>query len=439
MAAKQNNSSNLREMGPFLLLWLTQTFSGLGSAVTSYALVIWSYTQTGSALSTALLMVCAYAPYVVLSVFAGALSDRWDPRKTMLVCDAGAALSTVCVMVLMATGKLQLWHLYVVNAVGGVMNTVQQPASEVATTLLLPRSAYQRVGGLRSLANSVNGILRPVIATAILGLLGMSAVFLFDLATFAVAFLTLLLFIRLPKTAEAPTKQPLLQSAREGLAFLRQKRGVLMLVLFLAAINWVAAMYEAALSPMLLSREGGGEVALGVLNTTMGIATLLGSVVATLLPAPKNRVKVICATLMVSMSTENLMLAFGRTLPVWCVGACLGWLLIPLMNANLDAVMRLSIPTAIQGRVFAVRNTLQFFTIPLGQLMGGWLVDSVFEPLMARQGADSLLVRCFGLGKGSGAACFFAVLAVLGVAVCLYFPRTRSLRAMMAREDEDQR
>lgn len=52
--------------------------SGLGSAMTSYALVIWSYTQSGLALQTALLMVCSYAPYVICSLFAGALSDRWS-------------------------------------------------------------------------------------------------------------------------------------------------------------------------------------------------------------------------------------------------------------------------------------------------------------------------------------------------------------------------
>ena len=68
----KNYKKTLQEMKSFLLLWSTQAFSGLGSAMTSYALVIWSYTQEGSALMTALLMVSSYAPYVLLSIFAGA-------------------------------------------------------------------------------------------------------------------------------------------------------------------------------------------------------------------------------------------------------------------------------------------------------------------------------------------------------------------------------
>lgn len=427
--------TTLREMRAFLILWLTQTFSGLGSAVTRYALVLWSYEQQGSALVTALLMVSSYAPYVLCSIFAGALSDRWDKRRIMLVCDAIAAATTVCTLVMLRTGTLQVWHLYVLNAINGLMNTVQQPASEVATTALLPRKHYQRVGSLRYLSSSLNGILNPVIATAIMALLGMDAVILFDLFTFAVAFVVLLLFIRIPEgDGQRKEKEPLMASVRSGMRFLLEKRGILSLVLFLAAINLVSSMFEATLPAMLLPKGDAGQTALGVVNSITGVTTLVGSLLATMMPTPKSRVRTVCWTLLISMSTENFFLAFGQTLRTWCVGAFLGWVTIPMMSTNLDEIMRLNIPQEMQGRVFAVRNSLQFFTIPLGYFIGGGLVDLVFEPLMARQGVDSLLTACFGTGKGSGAACFFAVQGVLGVLVCLWFMKDRHIRAMEASE-----
>ena len=80
-----------RKLKPYLLLWGTQSLSALGSAMTNYALVIWLYQKSGSALETALLSICSYAPYVLMSVFAGALSDRWDKKRTMLCCDLCAA------------------------------------------------------------------------------------------------------------------------------------------------------------------------------------------------------------------------------------------------------------------------------------------------------------------------------------------------------------
>ena len=261
-------NNNKKSLISYLLLWSTQSLSALGSGMTAYALVLWLYLKTGSALRTAHLSVCSYAPYVIMSIFAGALSDKWNKKRTMLVCDLIAALSTVAVLILLKTDTLRAWHLYLLNALNGLMNTVQQPASEVA-------------------------------------------------------------------------------------------------------------------------------------------ATLLGSVFATLSPKPKDRVKTTCLALFISMSTENFLLAFGRTPLPWCIGAVLSWLPIPVMNANMDVIFRSEIPLEMQGRVYSCRNTLQFFTIPVGFLMGGILVDKVFEPLMAGQSEQGFLVALFGKKRlGSGNAVF---------------------------------
>lgn len=413
----------------FILLWATQSFSELGSSMTSYALVIWSYQQTGSALTTAMLTVCSYAPYVLLSIFAGALSDRWDKKRTMLVCDSLAAASTLLVFLLMSTGQLEIWHLYFINAFNGMMNTVQQPASDVAVSLLTPKEQYQRAGGMRTFSNSLVTVLTPVIATAVFALFGMTAVVLFDFLTFAAAFITLTFFIRIPdiKETAGKVKESVLHSAKEGLHYLKKNKGIFYLILFLAAINLTASIYNAALPAMLLSRNGGSQTALGLVNTCTGIANLIGSVFASFVPAPKSRIRVICNSLMFAMSTENFLLAFGQGTPIWCLGAILGWLCIPIMNTNMDVVLRSHIPVEIQGRVYSIRNTFQFFTIPIGYLLGGVFVDMVFEPFMAEQTIKSLPVLLFGSGKGSGAAMLFFILGFVGVATCLIFRRNKHI------------
>ena len=425
---QQTSGASLR---PFLLLWSTQSLSQLGSAMTSFALIIWAYGQTGSALSTALLTVCSYAPYVCLSVFAGALCDRWDKKTVMLASDSFAALCTAAVLVLSLGGGLQVWHLYAINVLTGLMNTVQQPASDVAVSLLVPPQYYQKAGGLRYFSNSLTGILTPVLAAALLGFGGLQVVLMADLASFFVAFATLLWGIHLPG---APVKQAggagVLAEAAAGLRYLKQQRGILHLILFLALINFTASVYNAALTPMLLSRQGGGQQVLGLVNAVTGAATLVGSLLASTLPAPKNRVRVVLNTLLFSMGTENFILALGRSAPAWCVGAALGWVGIPLMGANLDVLLRGNVPLALQGRVFAARNTLQFFTIPLGNLAGGLLVDRVFEPLLARQSAASPLVALVGAGKGSGAALLFLVLGAVGLLTCVLFRFDKPLRAL---------
>ncbi len=425
-----NSISDIKQIRSYLLLWFTQLVSGLGSAMTAYALVIWSYTQSGLALQTALLMVCSYAPYVLCSVFAGALSDRWNKKTTMLVCDTLAACSTLIVLILLKSGHLRILHLYIVNAISGLMNTVQQPASEVATTALLPKAFYQKVGGLRYLSNSLNSILTPILTTAVMGIWGIDAVFTIDLVSFVLAFFVLLFFIPIPKIEAEQKRESVLKSTAEGIRWLKKNRGILHLMLFLAAINLVASMYNAAFPAMVLSKAS--ETAMGVVNTVIGITMLAGSLLASAVKAPKSRVKAVWYCLMLSMCTENFFLAFGKHVWTWSLGAVLGWIAIPLMNANLDAVNRLHIPIEMQGRVFAARNSFQFFTIPLGYFLGGLLVDRVFEPFMAVQTRGSILTRLFGSGKGSGAACLFAFLWLAGIGVCMIFRADRHIWRMEA-------
>ena len=438
-----NFKTTLNELRSFIILWITQSLSTLGSAMTNFALIIWSYQQNGSALTTAMLAICSYAPYILLSIFAGALSDRLNKKLTMLVSDSFAALCTASVLLLLATGRLQIWHLYLINALNGLMNTIQQPASDVAVTLLTPEKHYQKISGMRSFSNSLVTVLTPVCASALLAFAGMRIVIIFDFSTFIIAFLSLLFFVKIPDNRnisdlklsyevsdgsagesagrDMPGKETVLQAAKSGLHYLKKNRGILDLILFLALINFTASIFNAALPAMILSRRGGGEVALGLVNTFTGLATIAGSLLVTFLPAPKSRVRVILNSLLFSMSTENFILAFGTTTPVWCLGAVLGWIFIPLMSANMDVLFRLKIPVEIQGRIYAVRNTLQFFTIPLGYFCGGILVDRVFEPFMKTLSSENLLLQIFGTGKGNGAALLFFVIGVAGMLSCLPF------------------
>ena len=415
-----------KKFGNFILLWATQTLSRLGSSLTPFALILWAYGETGSALSTALLTVSSYVPYILLSLPVGTLTDRMNKKRLMLLSDTAAALCTLTILFVWLSGNLELWHLYLVNAITGTAQTFQQPASEVATTLVTPEDKYQKAGSLNALAYSVINMASPVIATALYSVGGLTLVIIVDLSTFTVAFLSLLLFVKIPEVkSEKHEDSHIMMDLKEALSFLRTNMGILQVILFLAAINFIASIYNAALPAMILSFES--ESVLAAVQSTVGIAMIIGSAIATMLPTPKSRVRMIIISLFISMSTENFMLAFFRNPIMWCVGAFLGWLCIPVMNTNLDALMRSQIPSSIQGRVYSARNMLQFFTIPLGYLAGGFLVDSMFEPFMTDK-SNTVLNQLFGTGKGSGAAFLFAVIGVMGVLVCVIFSKLKAMR-----------
>ncbi len=415
--------NSIKRLKTFLILWSTQSLSQLGSAMTNFALMLWMYEKTGSALQTSLLGICSYAPYVVMSIFAGALSDRWDKKKTMLVCDSFAACTTVIVLVLLKNDWLCPAHLYILNAVNGLMNTIQQPAGDVAMTLIIEKEDYQKTSGLRSFSQSLVTILNPVLATAVFSLFGMEAVIFADLATFAAAFLTLLVFIRIPKLIQdgEPQKESLFNAAKVGLAYLKENPMILCLILFLAGVNLVASAFDAVLPAYILPRENGGEAVLGIATSCAGVATLIGSMAVTVLPKPKNRIRVIYLTMLFSLGTETFMLAFSQEPILWYISQIVGWIVVPAMGANLDVVLRATIPVQMQGRVYSCRNTLQFFTIPVGYFIGGFMVDEVCEPLIAQAAGRSLLRQIFGAQKGAGAAVMMFILGIFGVLICLLF------------------
>ena len=146
---------------------------------------------------------------------------------------------------------------------------------------------------------------------------------------------------------------------------------------------------------------------------------IVGSLIASALPKHKDRIKVVYITMLFSMGTENFIMAFAREPLLWCIGQVIGWVLVPVMSTNLEVILRCSIPVELQGRVYACRNTLQFFTIPIGLFLGGFMVDDICEPFMAEYGGQMILKKLFGTGKGSGAALMMFILGISGILICV--------------------
>lgn len=415
---KNIKKDELFELRDFLILWSTQSISQLGSSITTFALTLWLYEKTGSSLSTASLTICSYTPYVLMSIFAGALTDRFDKKKTMLGCDVFAAICTIIVFTLFSTNHLMAWHLYVLNVISGLMNTVQQPASEVAMTLIIPDKYYQRTSGLLSLSRSLISILNPLIATALYSFAGLNGVMAVDIGSFIVAFTALLFLIRIPES-KSDRKESVLNLAKEGLVFLKENPLILTLILFMSGVNLVASAFDATLPGYVIPNPKGGSSVLGIVTSCSGVAMIIGSLIVSILPKPKDRVKVIYLTMLFSLGTENFLLAFSREPVLWCIGQIIGWVLVPIMSANLDVILRNTIPVELQGRVYACRNTFQFFTIPIGLFLGGFMVDKVCEPFMSIYGDLSILKTLFGMGKGSGAALMMFILGASGSFICI--------------------
>jgi MFS transporter, DHA3 family, macrolide efflux protein len=408
----------------FAVIWCGQFVSLLGTAMTRFALLIWAYERTGEATTLALLGFFAFGPYLLVSPFAGVWVDRLDRRWVMLFADLGAALMTGGLLILSRTGALQIWHLYLAEALTGACEAFQSPAYSAAITMLVPKEQYARASGLRSLAGSASGVLAPFLAGVLLRWVTLHGVLLIDLGSFLVAMLALLA-VRIPRPDATPdnqaTRPRLRQEIGVGFQYIRQRRGLLALLMIFMGMNLFGSLtYFSLLPPMILARTGKDALALASVQSALGLGALVGGLVVSVWGGPKRRIHGILAGAALSFLVGDFLFAIGRSTPVWVLAAFLAAFFIPFNLSANHTIWQTKVAPGLQGRVFSVQGMLQTATFPLGYLLAGPLADRLFEPAMAANGhLAPLFGGLVGTGPGAGMALMFACTSILGMLMSL--------------------
>jgi MFS family permease len=151
----------------FYTLILTQTLSMIGSSVTSLAIGIWVFNQTGNATPLAMVSFFAAIPMTIAASVSGVLADRWDRRYVMAVADAGQAAGTCILLASFVTGSFQLWHLYAVTLVSSVFGAFQRPAFQASVTMLVPDEQRDRANAIQQIIGSTGDGVCAVAASAV--------------------------------------------------------------------------------------------------------------------------------------------------------------------------------------------------------------------------------------------------------------------------------
>jgi DHA3 family macrolide efflux protein-like MFS transporter len=405
----------------FGLVWLGQLVSLIGSGLTRFALGVWVYERTGSATQFTLIMLFAFLPGLLAAPFAGALIDRWDRRWVMFWSDLGPAVGTLALILLVRADALEVWHIYAVVAIGSVFNTFQWPAYIASMTLLVPKRQLGRANGMMQFGQAAGEVVAPVLAALLLAAVGMAGVILIDLATFLFAAATLLL-VRIPRppasAAGRAARGSLWSEAGYGWTFIRERPGLLGLLLYFAMINLVFSIATVLVTPLVLSFASKQVLATVLSVSSAGL--LAGSVVMTITGGPRPRIHGVLAFGL--LFGAGLALVGLRPSPPLIAGALFVVMLgAPIINGSSQAIWQVKVPPDVQGRVFAVRRLIAQFTAPLGFIGAGALADRVFEPLLAEGGAlAGSAGRVLGVGPGRGIGLIYVTIAVLPILVSLW-------------------
>ena len=406
----------------YIVLWLSQSISQLGSSMTAFALVLWVYEQTHSTLSVSLISFCNYVPYILTSIFIGSFIDSHRKKSVMLVADSIAAMTSLFTLGFLIAGNLAVWHIYIVNMIVGVSTAFQQPASSVAIAKIVPKNKLSNVSGMNSFSGNLVIVFSPMLAAMLFSVGDLPLILLFDLFSFAVAFCVLLFLIRIPeRLTKGKFKSPFAE-IMFGFHFLETEKGILYIMLTMAVINFFSRLtYENILSPMILARSSENNIVLGIVNACMGIGGIVGGLLVSMKRESRKKASMIYVSAALSFLLGDLTMAVGRNVFFWSFAALAASLPLPFIMAGQNLILYKKIPENIQGRVFAIRNAVQYSTIPFGILLGGYLSDYVFEPFMcSNSDIVTLLGKIVGIGAGSGMAVMFLCTGICGFVMSIF-------------------
>ncbi len=427
----------------FTIIWIGQIVSVLASSMSQFGLTIWVFEKTQSATVMGLMQVFFITPFLLISPFAGVMVDRHNRKLMMMVSDLAAGLGTIFVLIFNSLGMLEVWHLYAVCVIFGLGMSFQWPAYSAAISTMVPKEQYGRANGMMSLIEAGPGVIAPLLAGALLPLIGLTGLLLLDVVTFTFAVGTLL-FVHIPqppRTEEGAQGQGnMLQEAAFGFKYIFARPSLLGLQMIFFAGNLFTGMLFTLLAPMVLSRTDNNSLIFGTVQTAGAIAGVVGGVVMSAWGGFKRRVHGVLLGWMVT-GIGSAILGFTGGLPVWIVGVAIASVISPLVNSSNQAIWQAKVAPDVQGRVFSARRLIAWLTNPISPIIAGTLADYVVEPQM--RVTSSGLSQTFGWltgtgpGAGMGLIIIFCGLVTIFIGLAGYFiPAVHNVEAVLPDHDE---
>jgi MFS transporter, DHA3 family, macrolide efflux protein len=435
----KNFLQELTAMRAFLTIWSGQFVSLIGSGITSFALDLWVYQQTGSVTQYALIALFNVIPPILMAPIAGVFVDRWDRRSTILGSDLIAAIVTGFIAVLFFAGNLQVWQVAIITTIISTVSVFQRLALTTSTKLLVADKNLENAVGLTQIGESIGSLVIPALSGTLVLLVKMEGVLLIDFTTYLFSLFTLLL-VKIPthvttdpaEVDEKPQGWAAWAALRSELQFGWQYTlahpDILSLLIYFTVINFLIGLVSLLLVPMILGFLSSSVA--GSMLTIGGIGSLFGGLLLGFFGGSKYRITKIMF-FGVCLGLCIILAGLQPSSILITIAIFVGMLSFSLINGISEVLFISNVPVEVQGRVFGLQGMIAASSLPIAYLMAGPLTDWIFEPLLAKNGALADTVgQIVGVGSGRGIALLFIVLGILQVAVTLYAYSYRPLRKL---------
>jgi amino acid adenylation domain-containing protein len=387
-------------MGRFVAVTVGQLVSTTGSLLTAFALPIWLYTRTGSVTDLGLLWALALLFGVLTLPVAGAITDRVDRRKVMMIASCVSGSVQLGLAALLFTDSLSLWHIYVMVSLSQVAGSFQRIAFQSAVPQLVPKRFLGHAMGIVQLSTGTAQLLMPVLAAGLYATIGLEGILLVDVASYVFAIVALA-FVRFPDLLGWRPREPLMVAILNGLRYSWHHRGFRTMLAYFALGNIFLAPALVLVTPLVLSFATTTEVAQVAFVEAAGAIT--GGVLMAVWGGPRKRRMLGVLIGNLGTAVGCLVIGLDASLVVVFCGMFLMAGSMATAQGIYATLVQVKVPQRYHGRVFALNQTITWSTLPIGFALLAPGATALFEPLMADGGALAGTVGALiGTGEGRG-------------------------------------
>lgn len=418
-------------MKKFTIIWIGQLLSLIGSQATSIALGIWLYRETGSVFSLAFSIFLVETPTLLLFPIAGALVDRMNKKRILILSDGIAALTTIFLLGMSVVGQMSPWHIYLAIAVSSASRALQRPAYMATVALLVPPKQLGRASGMSDMAVASGELLSPILAGILIASMGISSILALDLFTFLVAAGTLIVVPIKEILAERPETdggladvvRSLVIDIKGGMAFLQENRSLLHIMVLIAFLNIPLAFFTVLLPVTLLDTFS--ERIYGIVMGIIGLGTFIGGGFMSAWGGQQNKKILVMSLCWMGWCLGTVFTGIGSHI-AWIAATC-GFavnFIIVLHQGHSNPLWVIKTPSHLQGRVQSLRMFIGLGIRPIALLLGGVLVEVVFSPLATTLNHSNI----GGVLPESGAGLLLVVSGLAGFFLALAGYQMKSIR-----------
>jgi MFS family permease len=351
-----------------------------------------------------------FAPLVLLAPLAGMITDRFAKRRILFVTQTAMALTALLTGVLVVTGAVQLWHIYLLAFVQGVATALDNPTRQTFVSEMVPRASLSNAVGLNSASFNAARLIGPGVAGLVIAAFTTGPAFFINALSFA-AVLLALSRMRPGELSPAPRQRGKGQ-IREGLRYVRGRPDIVLIMALVFALGTFGMNFQmtTALMATAVFHKGAGEY--GLLGSIMAVGSLSAALLSARRQHPRLRILLVALGAFVVASATAALAPSYVWFAVLLIPVGLSALTV-LTTAN--AMVQLSVDPAMRGRVMALYMAVFMGGTPLASPLIGW-IGSAWGPRW------TILVGSIATG-----------LAVL--AATLYLVRSENVRVTFHRQD----